>query len=107
MAPQLLSQLLANRSPSNMEAHLLQTTVYIIMMMLEKEPELAKQHIILHLVRPIQTAWIGESEVSEEFLEKIIDGLYKLMGVQGSPLMAEALLPFVYLQDRYGISWIS
>jgi hypothetical protein len=27
-------------------------------------------------------------------MEKIIDGLYKLMGVQGTALMAEALLPY-------------
>ncbi len=27
-------------------------------------------------------------------MEKIIDGLYKLMGVQGTSLMAEALLPY-------------
>lgn len=38
--------------------------------------------------------------VREDIMDKIIDGLYKLMGVQGTPLMAESLLPYFEIYER-------
>jgi hypothetical protein len=58
MAPQILLLLLQKPSASSqLDVHFVQTAVCIVLLMLEKEPELTRKHILEQLMRPLESRW--------------------------------------------------
>lgn len=56
MAPQILYELLQKPAASQLDIHFVHTAVCIVFLMLEKEPELTKRHIVQQLLKPL-SAW--------------------------------------------------